>query len=57
MFVSDHNVSEISDNKGSAFYCETNQLLGGLVDFYAYAYVEDITDYEIILDGERIEIT
>ena len=42
----------ISDNKNSSYFCEKQSIAT-----YALAYVEDITDYALIIDGKRIQIT
>lgn len=57
VFISGENIGTVSDNKSSSFQYEKIPILKGTVDVFTYAYVEDITDYALIIDGKTIQIT
>lgn len=55
VFVIANDINTIRDNKGSKFQCE-KRMVGGRSITSGYAYVDDLTEYCLMLDGNEVKI-
>ena len=55
ILVDAYGVSDIADNKGSFFYSESHTANDKPVTS-GFAYLQDIIDYTLLLDGETVEL-